>query len=603
MAASSIPTVDFSPFLKEGDADGKEKVREEVSKACLEYGFFQLVNHGVPLDLMNGALELSKTFMECPIEEKLKSSPTSTLLPAGYGGMESFFGKNEWLMMFQPGSSCNVFPSNLPELRKTLEECFYKFQKVALIVESIINEHLKLPIDFLKQYNNDRSMDAMITWHYPPSSKAEFGQDDHQDSNCNTFVLQDEVGGLEVEKDEAWIPLTLIKGGLVVNIGVIIQVLSNKELMGALHRVLRSEGRSRYSIAFFHNMVADKWIEPLPQLTKDIGKSNKEFLQARMQKERNPPSRGKGLITINHYALPIKIWTMNKVRCIQMAISSIPTVDFSSFLKEDGDEEGKQRMIEEVGKACLEYGFFQLVNHGVQLDLMNRTIELSKNVYGVPNKREAQMQSNVGNFPCWLWQDGQSTLEESFDRFLKLGAIIEGIVNDCLGLPIDFFKQYNNDPINGCHAWHYPPVPGTELNLGRERHQDTNCITLLLQDEVGGLEVEKDGTWIPISPMKGALVVNIGVVIHVLSNKKLMAARHRVLRHEVRNRCSVAFFYNIGGDKWIEPLPQFTEETGEAPMYRGFFFKEFLQARLQKEREPPSRREDVTTIDHYEIHP
>ncbi|KAK2990729.1 hypothetical protein RJ640_003797 [Escallonia rubra] len=232
-----------------------------------------------------------------------------------------------------------------------------------------------------------------------------------------------------------------------------------------------------------------------------------------------------------------------------MAISSILTVNFSSFIKENGDEERKHRVIEEVGKACLE-----------------------------------------------------STLEESFDRFLKLGAVVEGNVNDCLGLPVDFLKQYNDDrSMDVMVAWHYPPEPGTKLNLRREGHQDTNCITFLLQDELGGLEVEKDGTWIPIPPMKGALVVNIGVIIQVLSNKKLMAARHRVLRHEVRNRCSVAFFYSIGGDKWIEPLPQFTEETGEIPKYRGFFFKEFLQARLQKEREPPSRREDVTTIDHYEI--
>ncbi|KAK3030602.1 hypothetical protein RJ639_039688 [Escallonia herrerae] len=295
-----------------------------------------------------------------------------------------------------------------------------------------------------------------------------------------------------------------------------------------------------------------------------------------------------------------------------MAISSITTVDFSSFLKEDGDEEGKQRVIEEVGKACREYGFFQLVNHGVPLDLMNRTVELSKTFMEYPTEEKLKCSPTSATLPTgygrmdsmfgnneWLMM---STLEESFDRFLKLGEIVEGIVNDCLGLPVDFLKQYNNDrSMDVMVAWHYPLAPGTELNLGREGHQDTNCITFLLQDEVGGLEVEKDGTWIPLSPMKGVLVVNIGVVIQVLTNKKLMAARHRVLRHEVRNRCSVAFFCSIEGDKWIEPLPQFTEEIGEAPKYRWFFFKEFLQARLQKEREPPSRREDVTTIDHYEI--
>lgn len=64
-------------------------------------------------------------------------------------------------------------------------------------------------------------------------------------------------------------------------------------------------------------------------------------------------------------------------------------------------------------------------------------------------------------------------------------------------------------------AWHYPPATDNK-KTGREPHQDTRCITFVLQDEVQGLEVEKDGVWIPIPPVKGALVVNVGVILQVM---------------------------------------------------------------------------------------
>ncbi|KAK3030607.1 hypothetical protein RJ639_039693 [Escallonia herrerae] len=97
--------VHFSCFFRKDDENGirKQKVIDEAGKACSEYGFFQVVSHGVSLDLMNRALELS-------MEEKLKCSPISTLNPAGYGRMDSYIGNNERLRMYAPGSSCNVFP-------------------------------------------------------------------------------------------------------------------------------------------------------------------------------------------------------------------------------------------------------------------------------------------------------------------------------------------------------------------------------------------------------------------------------------------------------------------------------------------------------------
>lgn len=103
-----------------------------------------------------------------------------------------------------------------------------------------------------------------------------------------------------------------------------------------------------------------------------------------------------------------------------------------------------------------------------------------------------------------------------FVYFRKTGEVIEEIVNDCLGLPPDFLKEYNVDRSwDFMVALRYFQATGSSNN-GITEHEDGNIITFVFQDEVGGLEVKKDGKWIPVSPSHDKIVVNIGDVIQVL---------------------------------------------------------------------------------------
>ncbi|EOY21815.1 2-oxoglutarate and Fe(II)-dependent oxygenase superfamily protein, putative [Theobroma cacao] len=283
MADPRIPTVDLSPFFTEDDEDGKKKAMEVISKACSEHGFFQIVNHGVPMESLQRALELSRIFLEYPAEEKLKSSSASDApLPAGYNTRPQHSpDKNEYLLMLPPGSSFNVFPDNPSEFKEVLEDVFSNLTKTGLLVESIVNQCLGLPLNFLKEFNNDRSWDLM-----------------------------DEAGGLQVCQDGEWIPVIPTEGTLVVNISDVIQVLSNNKFKSATHRVVRPKGRSRYSLAFFYNLQGDKWVEPLPQFTKDIGEAPKyrgfhykEYLQLRVRNKTHPPARPGDEIRITHYKI------------------------------------------------------------------------------------------------------------------------------------------------------------------------------------------------------------------------------------------------------------------------------------------------------------
>lgn len=311
----AIPVIDLSPFFIDDDETGKKKVTENISKASLEYGFFEIVNHGVPLDLMNHAINLSKTFFEYPDEEKNKSTSCGSAgspLPAGYNKQPQHSAdKNEFLLMFSPNSTFNVLPTNPPHFKEVLEELFTHFGKVGEVLESMLNECLGLPPNFLKEYNNDRSWDFMVALCYYPATDTENnGISEHEDGNCITFVIQDNVGGLEVCKNGQWIPVIPTQGRIVVNIGDVFQVMSNNKVKSATHRVVRQRGNSRHSFAFFYNIKGDKWIEPLPQFTKDIGETPKyrgfyykDYQALRMRNKTHPPSRPQDVIHITHYAI------------------------------------------------------------------------------------------------------------------------------------------------------------------------------------------------------------------------------------------------------------------------------------------------------------
>lgn len=119
------------------------------------------------------------------------------------------------------------------------------------------------------------------------------------------------------------------------------------------------------------------------------------------------------------------------------------------------------------------------------------------------------------NIPFSLIDFSREVLEQIFAYFARLGVLIESILSECLGLPSNFLKEFNHD-----RSWdllvalHYFPATETE-NSGNSEHEDGNCITFVFQDEAGGLEVRRNGEWIPVIPTRGSLVVNVGDVIQV----------------------------------------------------------------------------------------
>jgi isopenicillin N synthase-like dioxygenase len=128
---SALPVVDLAPFFVDDDGDGVARGRgratEAVREACLSSGFFRVVNHGVPRELMARALQLQASFFALPDEEKTKVRPaegTCAPLPAGYARQPAHsVDKNEFLLVLHPRLWPNLYPAEHAGFRSAFAVC------------------------------------------------------------------------------------------------------------------------------------------------------------------------------------------------------------------------------------------------------------------------------------------------------------------------------------------------------------------------------------------------------------------------------------------------------------------------------------------------
>ncbi|CAI0399422.1 unnamed protein product [Linum tenue] len=321
-AAASFPVIDFSPFFTTGGGENeveKEEVINSIREACSDYGFFVAVNHGIPAEAMDRSLEMAHEFFDRPSEEKLKCTPPTSDTPVttGYAKQPDHSpNKNEYFLMFEPASAFNVYPTSPAPFRGAVDEIYGGLLAMARLIESLMNRCLGVPEGLMEKFNDDRQWDIMTAFRYFAAAELETpdkktGLYGHKDVNLMTLVLQDQVGGLEFQKDGEWIPITPIPHSLVVNVGDIIQVLSNNKFKSVNHKVNSPQGRDRHSFAFAYLIGFEKMVEPLAEVMKESKEEPKfskfrykDYFQLRVADLFNPPANLDDAVTINHYAIP-----------------------------------------------------------------------------------------------------------------------------------------------------------------------------------------------------------------------------------------------------------------------------------------------------------
>ncbi|AQK42180.1 1-aminocyclopropane-1-carboxylate oxidase15 [Zea mays] len=263
----------------------------------------------------------------------------------------------------------------------------------------------------------------------------------------------------------------------------------------------------------------------------------------------------------------------------------VPVIDFSKL---DGAE--RAETLAQIANGCEEWGFFQLVNHGIPLELLERVKKVSSDCYRlreagfkasepvrtlealVDAERRGEVVAPVDDLDwedIFYIHDGcqwpseppafKETMREYRAELRKLAERVMEAMDENLGLARGTIKDAfssggRHEPFFGTKVSHYPPCPRPDLITGLRAHTDAGGVILLFQDDrVGGLEVLKDGQWTDVQPLAGAIVVNTGDQIEVLSNGRYRSAWHRVLPMRDGNRRSIASFYNPANEATISP--------------------------------------------------
>lgn len=126
----------------------------------------------------------------------------------------------------------------------------------------------------------------------------------------------------------------------------------------------------------------------------------------------------------------------------------------------------------------------------------------------------------------------------------------------------------------------YPVCPDPSRAMGLAPHTDSSLLTLLYQsNDTGGLQVLVETLgWVPVNPISGAIVVNVGDLMHILSNARFKSAVHRAAVNKIHHRVSIAYFHGPPSDVKVSPLTQLTD-IDHPPLYRPVTWKEYLDAK------------------------
>lgn len=300
---------------------------------------------------------------------------------------------------------------------------------------------------------------------------------------------------------------------------------------------------------------------------------------------------------------------------------SVPVIDLGPLLS--GGDRGPRAVSAEIAAASSEWGFFQIVGHGISRAVLDSAWQRMQEFFALPaSAKEAILRTRDNP---WGYYNNELTKnqrdrKEVFDFTREDSQDIYGAGNRwprmtnefratmlsylaacerlclklleayCIGLEVPrrhLARDFAAGHTSFVRLNHYPvadPMAGSSLahlpvaDLGVHHHTDAGALTLLLQQETGGLQVHRDGAWHDIEPLPDALVVNTGDMMQVWSNDFYRAAIHRVLAMHRQDRYSIPFFFNPAAGTVVRPLPSTISEARPA-RYHSIHWSEFRSRR------------------------
>lgn len=280
----------------------------------------------------------------------------------------------------------------------------------------------------------------------------------------------------------------------------------------------------------------------------------------------------------------------------------MPTIDVRAVVDPQASEAAREAVAVQIGAACEQFGFFQVVGHGIDPGLRERLHAAAEEFFALDDveKDRIAMRHGARAWRGWFGLGHELTsgvpddkeglyfgtdlpsadprvlagwplhganqfperpvelaplVTEWMERTAALGTVLMSAIARSLGLDPNWFDPWIADPTVLFRIFHYPPPPPRFAGTwGVAEHTDYGLLTLLVQDDSGGLEVRVGSRWVGVAPTEGAIVCNLGDMLERVTGGHYRSTPHRVKLPQ-RDRYSFPLFLDPNWEAEISPIP------------------------------------------------